>query len=155
GARPLRAQRPAHVRCAHFAARGQRGDVAAVTTAYVRVSHPGAAARRGKLRPAGCRMVDGRSAAVDEGRASKTALGAAARRAIHQLADDDPKVFSDPIAVRLVEAAAPGTITSYLATVSRPELKSSRAGFVLRSRFAEDELATAAAAGVRQYVLLG
>jgi methyltransferase (TIGR00027 family) len=91
---------------------------------------------------------------VEEGQASKTALGAAARRAIHQLVDDEPKVFSDPIAVRLVEAAAPGTINSYLTTVSPPDLKSSRAGFVLRSRFAEDELARAVARGVRQYVIL-
>src|SRR5262249_44341422 len=100
-------------------------------------------------------MGDGRSAHMDEGQASTTALGAAARRAIHQLVDEEPKVFADPLAVRLVEAAAPGTMAEYLKGPCPPELTSSRAGFVLRSRFAEDELATAAAEGVRQYVLLG
>jgi len=77
------------------------------------------------------------------------------RRAIHQLVDDEPKIFSDPLAVRLVEAAAPGAIEDGLQTHSPPDLKERRAIFVLRSRFAEDELAVAATRGVTQYVILG
>jgi methyltransferase (TIGR00027 family) len=92
---------------------------------------------------------------VKEGRASRTALAAAARRAIHQLVDEEPKVFTDPVAVPLVEAAGRGTIAEYLQGQSPPDLTSSRAGWLLRSRFAEDELAAAAAQGVRQYVILG
>jgi methyltransferase (TIGR00027 family) len=69
--------------------------------------------------------------------------------------DGEPKVFVDPIAGRLVEAAAPGTIDAFLAGESAPQLTSNRAGFVLRSRFAEEELARAVARGVRQYVILG
>lgn len=87
--------------------------------------------------------------------ASLTAIGAAARRAIHQLVDDEPKILTDPVVVPLLEAAAPGTIEKYMQTLSPPEQPMSRAIFVLRSRFAEDELAVAASQGVRQYVVLG
>jgi len=92
---------------------------------------------------------------MEQGRPSVTALRAAVLRAIHQLVDDEPKVITDPVAERLVEAAAPGSIETGKKTFSPPELKGSRAVFVLRSRFAEDELAVAATRGVRQYVSLG
>jgi methyltransferase (TIGR00027 family) len=79
---------------------------------------------------------------------------AAVFRAIHQLVDE-PKIFTDPVAVRLVEAAAPGIIDEGMKAFSPPERPDSRALFVLRSRFAEDELAVAATQGVGQYVILG
>jgi methyltransferase (TIGR00027 family) len=92
---------------------------------------------------------------MDQGKASVTALRAAVLRAIHQLVDDEPKIITDPIAVRLAEAAAPGAVEAGKQTFSPPDLPVSRAIFVLRSRFAEDELAAAATRGVRQYVILG
>ncbi len=68
------------------------------------------------------------------------------RRAAHQLLDD-PKVLDDPIAVPIIGAA----IETDDSTVSR----SMRAHMVVRSRYAEDQLAAAVANGVRQYVVLG
>ena len=85
---------------------------------------------------------------MDQGKASVTALGSAVSRAIHQLVDDDPKVFLDPVAVRLVESSAPGAVEA--------GMKRARGAVaVIRSRFAEDELAIAAMQGIDQYVILG
>ena len=95
---------------------------------------------------------------MDQGKASVTALGSAVSRAIHQLVDDDPKVFLDPVAVRLVESSAPGAVEAGMKRFSPPDLKASRARgavAVIRSRFAEDELAIAAMQGIDQYVILG
>jgi methyltransferase (TIGR00027 family) len=88
---------------------------------------------------------------MEEGKASRTALNAGVERALHQLVDDEPKVLADPVAVRLVEVAAPGAIEEGKATARLAR----RALMVLRSRFAEDELAEAARQGIRQYVVLG
>ena len=97
-------------------------------------------------------------------RPSRTALRVALRRAAHQL-HDRPIVFEDPIAVpilgrdyleelRRTPDPAPGNKL-------RPFSVAMRAFLVARSRYAEDNLATAitqndaVAAGVTQYVLLG
>lgn len=86
--------------------------------------------------------------------ASATALLTARARARHQLIDE-PKVFDDPVAVRIVgdeEAAAlrdaPASSHDIMATVGR-------AALVARSRVAEDLLHEAVARGVSQYVVLG
>jgi methyltransferase (TIGR00027 family) len=92
---------------------------------------------------------------MDRSKVSTTALRAAVSRAIHQIVDDEPKILTDPVAVRLVEAAAPGAIEDGKRSFSPPDLAASRATVVLRSRFAEDELAVAASQGVDQYVILG
>lgn len=92
---------------------------------------------------------------MDQGKASRTAIRAAVFRAIHQLIDDEPKIVTDPVAVRLTEASAPGAIDEGMKTFSPPERPDRRALFVLRSRFAEDELAVAAMQGVGQYIILG
>jgi methyltransferase (TIGR00027 family) len=92
---------------------------------------------------------------MEQGKASVSALRAAVLRAVHQLVDDEPKIITDPVAVRLVEAAAPGAVEAGKQTFSPPELPVSRAIFVLRSRFVEEELAVAMTRGVRQYVILG
>lgn len=77
------------------------------------------------------------------------------RRAAHQLYDEQPLVFVDPIAVPILGR-------EYLPEVERTQFKlnkpfsvSLRAFMVARSRYAEDLLAQAVANGVRQYVLLG
>ncbi|MBV9014078.1 MAG: class I SAM-dependent methyltransferase [Alphaproteobacteria bacterium] len=87
--------------------------------------------------------------------ASDTAALTAMLRAAHQLIDDEPKVVDDPIAVRLVESAAPGRIAAQRSALLSPRLMVPRAAVVLRSRYAEDLLAEAVARGVGQFVILG
>ena len=84
------------------------------------------------------------------GRASKTALGVAIRRAAHQLVDRPP-VLDDPIAVRLVGSGYRGKMGRASHRVGRDF----RAFMAVRSRSVEDRLAEAVAQGVRQYVVLG
>jgi len=88
-------------------------------------------------------------------RPSATAQRVAMRRAAHQLLDD-PKVFDDPLALRIIgkESASPlqaDPRQSEAAPLS-PYL---RAFVAARSRYAEDELALGVRRGVRQYVILG
>lgn len=78
-------------------------------------------------------------------------MGVASRRAAHQLVDDDPKVLNDPIAVPILGP-------EFFADPERhvdPRSRAFRAWMVARSRYAEDNLAVAVAAGVAQYVVLG
>jgi methyltransferase (TIGR00027 family) len=92
---------------------------------------------------------------MQEGKASRTADRVAERRAAHQVRDR-PLVLNDPIALRVIDPDVARALREY-----PPEKETSLAGpylrafFVMRSRFAEDELATAIANGVRQYVVLG
>ena len=94
----------------------------------------------------------GKSTRMEEGCPSATALGAAIHRAAHQLLDF-PKVFDDPLALRII---GPDTESAV-----RPNPgwfhggRYLRAFIVLRSRYTEDELARAIQGGVRQYVILG
>ena len=83
-----------------------------------------------------------------------TLLGAAIRRAQHQLLDA-PLILRDPVALRLApEAEEPGVLPEF--GTSREEIPTLfRALFAMRSRFAEDRLAEAAQRGVRQYVMVG
>lgn len=70
------------------------------------------------------------------------------RRAAHQLLDR-PKVFDDPLAVAIA-----GCEPEILANTDGSS-DSLRAFVAVRSRYAEDELAKAVEAGIRQYVVLG
>lgn len=90
---------------------------------------------------------------MNPGVPSRTALGVARRRAAHQVFDD-PVVFRDPLAERMV--ADLQTLRSFK-TLSRNSRSSRllRAFIAARSRYAEDELAIFFARGVRQYVVLG
>src|ERR1035438_9797436 len=87
---------------------------------------------------------------METGKASKTALGVAIRRAAHQLVDVPP-VLDDPIAVRFVGAGNRGKMGRASHRVGRDL----RAFVAARSRYAEDRLAEAVERGVRQYVVLG
>jgi len=87
---------------------------------------------------------------METGKASKTALGVAIRRAAHQLVDVPP-VLDDPIAARLVGVGYRGKMGRAAHRVGRDL----RAFVAARSRYAEDRLAEAVAQGVRQYVVLG
>lgn len=93
---------------------------------------------------------------------SRTALVTAYARAYHQIADQ-PRILADPLAARLL-----GVTVDELSELGRPgegggeEIlrlgvsdRPRRLFFAARSRFAEDRVAEAVAAGVRQVVILG
>jgi methyltransferase (TIGR00027 family) len=99
---------------------------------------------------------------METGRASKTALSVARRRAVHQLLDQPP-VLMDPVAIPLLGAHFEFDHEREMHPFSR----AFRAFMASRSRYAEDNLAAAAAQGaaqgatqsatqgVDQYVVLG
>jgi methyltransferase (TIGR00027 family) len=78
----------------------------------------------------------------------------AIRRAAHQLLDS-PRIFEDPLAVGFIPEASEQAILAAADDHLAPLPTLLRSLFALRSRFAEDRLAEAAARGVRQYVILG
>ncbi|HET7040906.1 MAG TPA: SAM-dependent methyltransferase, partial [Gemmatimonadales bacterium] len=86
---------------------------------------------------------------------SHTAAAVAFRRAAHQVIDHPP-VFTDPIAARLLSPES----QARLAALPRHRRRSTfnarlRAFLAVRSRVAEDALAAAVGAGVRQCLILG
>jgi methyltransferase (TIGR00027 family) len=86
---------------------------------------------------------------------SRTAAGVALRRAAHQVLDDPP-VFTDPLAKRLLSPEAQARLDAAPGRGNRgPASSSLRAFLAARSRVAEDRLAAAVASGVRQCVVLG
>lgn len=95
---------------------------------------------------------------MENGGPSRTALITAYARAYHQIADR-PQIFTDPLAARLL-----GVTTEELTKLATPTTGHVGAGasdrarrlfFAARARFAEDTVAAAIAAGVRQVVILG
>src|ERR1700733_11913733 len=88
-----------------------------------------------------------------EGRASLTAERVAFRRAAHQVLDR-PRLLEDPLALAIVGREAARTLATG-GTDGGAAGRNLRAFVVVRSRFAEDELARAVERGVRQYVVLG
>jgi len=92
------------------------------------------------------------SSPMEMGSPSRTAISAATHRAVHQLVDV-PKVFDDPLALRIIcENAEKGV---WIDLCQLQKKRSLRTFIALRSRYAEDELALAVQRGVRQYVILG
>ncbi|MGB3628947.1 MAG: class I SAM-dependent methyltransferase [Terracidiphilus sp.] len=87
---------------------------------------------------------------MEPGRASKTALRVALRRAVHQVVDRPP-ILNDPIAVPLLGSH----FDLNPVREAHPIARAFRAYMAARSRFAEDQLALTVASGVTQYVLLG
>jgi methyltransferase (TIGR00027 family) len=92
---------------------------------------------------------------LHRGRASRTALGVALRRAAHQIYDETPLVLNDPIAVPLLGDKYAKALSDSLEDLNEDSSRLMRAWLVARSRFAEDHLAKAVKSGVRQYVILG
>ncbi|MBV9770078.1 MAG: class I SAM-dependent methyltransferase [Bryobacterales bacterium] len=90
---------------------------------------------------------------MQKGEASRTALRVAARRAAHQVLDH-PRVFEDPLAMAIAGLQNPGEFRAASQVQSRVS-RALRAFIAVRSRYAEDQLATAFERGVRQYVVLG
>jgi len=87
---------------------------------------------------------------MEIGRASKTALRVAIRRAAHQLVDT-PRILNDPIALPLL---GPG-FERDLERASHTVARDFRCFMAARSRYAEDRLGFAVDGGVTQYVVLG
>ena len=74
-------------------------------------------------------------------------------RALHQTVDEDPKILTDPIAPRLIDA---DDDRRWLAPIlSHPFAKQWRGGFALRARYVEDCLSERVQSRVSQYVVLG
>jgi methyltransferase (TIGR00027 family) len=86
---------------------------------------------------------------------SLTSLGAAGHRAAHQLLDGEPKLFSDPVILQLLDPGHIEEIKAGASQFQQPETLRLRSRIVLRSRYAEDRLMLAYGRGVRQYLLLG
>lgn len=91
---------------------------------------------------------------MQEGTPSKTAYRVALRRAAHQVFDD-PVIFRDPLALRILDLSIESLAVTDLRAPKRPHSRSLRAFLVARSRFAEDALAAAVKSDATQYVLLG
>lgn len=87
--------------------------------------------------------------------ASRTTQRPARLRAAHQLLDDDPKIFVDPLAVGLIPEASAEAIFADAALMRSGPYELLRSVFVLRARYAEDCLADAIRDDIGQYVILG
>jgi methyltransferase (TIGR00027 family) len=86
-----------------------------------------------------------------EGQFSRTALGAAGRRAAHQVLEGG-RVFADPLALRILGEDADVAVAEARAN---PAMRGLRLFVAARSRFAEDAAGQAIAQGARQIVVLG
>ncbi len=91
-----------------------------------------------------------------DGLPSKTALRVAMHRVAHQILDD-PRIFDDPLALRVVGAgdAAAGQDLRQACLEETPLSRVLRASLAARSRYAEDQVHAAVKKGVDQYVVLG
>src|SRR5271168_750730 len=85
------------------------------------------------------------------GKPSRTALGAAAHRAAHQVVECG-RIFADPLALRILGDEAENAVRD---AEEQPSRRRMRIFIAARTRFAEDALAAAVARGVRQLVVLG
>jgi methyltransferase (TIGR00027 family) len=78
------------------------------------------------------------------------------RRAAHQLFDEQPLVFTDPMALEILSEEARAELRDREEMErTHPFARAMRAFMCARSRFAEDALEQAIAASVQQYVVLG
>ena len=90
---------------------------------------------------------------MEQAERSRTVEIPAIMRALHQALDDDPKIFRDPIAPRLIDLDNNQQWLTPL--LNHPFARQWRAGFALRARYAEDCLAESVQRGAQQYVILG
>jgi methyltransferase (TIGR00027 family) len=86
--------------------------------------------------------------------ASHTALRVAVRRAEHQVLDH-PRLFEDPLSVRIIGPEAAARIQPGVISRRQRLTPSFRAFMAVRSRYAEDELARFVEREGHQYVILG
>lgn len=87
--------------------------------------------------------------------ASRTALGAAALRWLHQTIDGEPKILADPMSGLLLGEGVLRAVAAHLGDPHSPEVLALRSHVVLRSRYCEDRLTSAVGQGVSQLIVLG
>ncbi len=93
---------------------------------------------------------------MHEAKPSRTALRVALRRAAHQVHDEPPLVFNDPLAVRILGPVHAEELNRTPSGSLKPFSAGIRAWMVARARFAEDVLAAAVREhSARQYLVLG
>ena len=104
---------------------------------------------------------------MEEGIPSTTAIASAMVRAAHLLWDDEPKIFEDPLALKLCGAQSESglraqfdRIEAQFAPIAGPGYTTMMRRFsvpivVMRSRYLEDEVDHAVERGVSQYAILG
>jgi methyltransferase (TIGR00027 family) len=88
---------------------------------------------------------------MEAGRPSRTALGAAMHRAVHQTLEDGA-IFADPYALQILDDEAR---TNLPAMAADPAHRPMRLFIAARSRFSEEAMVACVARGVRQVVILG
>jgi methyltransferase (TIGR00027 family) len=88
---------------------------------------------------------------VQTGQPSRTALGAAAYRAVHQMLEGGV-IFSDPFALKILDDETRARLDKMAADLS---LRPWRLFIAARSRFSENTLSACVGRGVRQVVVLG
>lgn len=86
---------------------------------------------------------------------SQTMIRTALWRAVHRLRDQDPKILDDPFAGFLAGFDTDEAVLEAHDASDAARIPGVRTPFVVRNRYAEDELATAIVKGVGQYVILG
>lgn len=87
--------------------------------------------------------------------ASRTALGVAALRWLHQTIDGEPKILVDPVSGLLLGDGVLHAVSARLGDPHSAEVLALRSHVVLRSRYCEDRLASAVRQGVAQLIVLG
>src|SRR5205085_3522547 len=88
---------------------------------------------------------------METGRPSRTALGAAIYRAVHQIYEGGV-IFADPYALQILDDEARAGLA---AVAGDPAQRSMRLFIAARSRFSEEAMAACVARGARQVVILG
>ena len=79
----------------------------------------------------------------------------AMQRAAHLMLDHDPRIFEDPLALRIMGPEAESRVRLNLAHLRSLFGRSLRASMMARNRYTEDELVRFILRGVRQYIILG
>ena len=92
---------------------------------------------------------------MEKNKSSATSLGVASLRAAHQVLDGEPKLLYDPVILQLLGSSFEEQLRQNSSRFQTPGSIGLRSHVLLRSRFAEDCLASAYRRGVRQYILLG
>jgi methyltransferase (TIGR00027 family) len=88
---------------------------------------------------------------MEAGRPSRTALGAAMHRAVHQTLEGGV-IFADPFALQILDDEARAGLPAFASDTSQ---RSMRLFIAARSRFSEEAMAACVARGARQVVILG
>ena len=93
--------------------------------------------------------------AMQKNTASRTALGAARLRYVHQILDNEPKILDDPIIGKIIGEDILIKIEETKFIYRTHQSMSLRSSIILRSRYAEDRLHEAYKNDIRQYMILG